>query len=463
VFALSFLPSLALFLLSAAPPERLRGEGSDRRPTPLGKALAVALRQEAQAEVSLIPGSVLRADADPADPTSIPRSVPPEPCVVGRATGSAIARALAASASRAGPYLQTSGLLFDEGDLDAGDVRVGRFPLEAARSYRVACAGPLAGPLGLDPDAAPVPDLRTLAVRRLRVPPPPPFPPPPAAAPIERRLLGSGTRLGIERLLFPTALPSGFPENDRVPLTLFRPARGNGAGVLILPIWKGRDARIEEMMARRLAEEGFLAATMPLAFQYERAAPGVPSGDWTLSADVPRTRAALLQSVEDARRAGDLLLAEGIAPERLAVLGASMGGHVASAVYSVDERFRAGAFLLAGGDVAGSIWRASRETAGIKAALVRAGVTREALEESFRPFDPATYATAARREGVFLVGALHDPVIPPENVEILWSAYGEPRLLWISADHYSGILFLPSLLGEVAEHFRRVLDLPPRR
>src|SRR5262249_51380444 len=146
---------------------------------------------------------------------------------------------------------------------------------------------------------------------------------------------------------------------------LFHPADWNRAGVLVLPIWKGSDDRIEETIARRLAAEGFLAAVMPVAYQLERTPPGVRSGDWTISADLARTRAALRQSLEDARRAGDLLLAEGVAPERLAVMGVSLGGHVASAVYSVDERFRAGAFLLAGGDVAGSIWKGSRETAGI--------------------------------------------------------------------------------------------------
>jgi dienelactone hydrolase len=443
----------AILLLLA--PQVLRGEGSDRVPTPLGKALAVALRREARADVALLPGRLVPREADPAEPDSL-AAIPPEPCVVGDATGAAISRLLEASRAGAGPYLQTSGLLLDD-----SEISVGRFPLEDSRVYSVACTASLAGKLGFQSPALPLRDLRAIAGRQLHAPPPLPPPLPPLTEPIERRRIASGSRLAIERLVFSTPRPSGVPENDSVPLTLYRPNRGNGAAVLVLPIWKGKGDAIEDMIARRLAEEGFLAAVMPVAYQFERAPPGVRSGEWTLSADLPRTRAALAQSVEDARRAADLLLREGTT--KLAVLGASLGGHVASAVYSTDPRFGAGAFLLAGGDVAGSIWRASRETAEIKAALEGAGVTREALVETLRPLDPATYATAARRDGAFLVGALSDQVVPPESVEALWSAYGEPRLRWIPADHYSGILFLPSLLGDAAEHFRRVLELRPDR
>ncbi len=443
----------AILLLLA--PQILRGESSDRVPTPLGKALAVALRREARAEIALILGNLLAGDADPSRPNSL-AGIPPEPCVAGDATGEAISRVLEASRSRAGPYLQTAGLLHE-----GPEISVGRFPLEDSRTYSVACTASLAKALGLDRGALPLPDLRALALRRLHAAPPPPPPLPPAPEPIERTRIASGAQLSVERLVFPSPTPSGVPENDRVPLTLYRPNRGNGAAVLVLPIWKGRDDILEEIIARRLAQEGFLAAVMPLAYQFERAPPGIRSGDWTLSADLPRTRFALSQSVEDARRAADLLLRERAG--RLAVLGVSLGGHVASAVYSTDERFGAGAFLLAGGDVAETIWLASRETAQIKAALERAGVTREALGETLRTLDPATYASPARRDGAFLVGALADRIVPPDSVEALWSAYGEPRLRWIHANHYSGVLFLPSLLGEVSEHFRGVLDLPPGR
>ncbi|MGH7149733.1 MAG: dienelactone hydrolase family protein, partial [Planctomycetota bacterium] len=407
------MPRAALLLLLLSP-ERLRGEGSERVPTPLGKALAVALRREARADVALIPGSLLTRDADPSQPDSLAGAIPAEPCVVGDATGAAISRALEASRSRTGPYLQTAGLLLDD-----SEVSVGRFPVEDSRLYSVACTATLAEVLGLRRGAVSLPDLRALAARSLQAAPAPPRPLPAALGLLERRTLASGARLRVERLVFPTPSPSGVPENDRVPLTLYRPDRGNGAAVLVLPIWKGKDDLLEETIARRIAEEGFLAAVMPLAYQFERAPAGVRSGDWTLSADLPRTRSALSQSVEDARRAADLLLREGAT--RIAVLGVSLGGHVASAVYSTDERFGAGAFLLAGGDVAETIWRASRETAGIKAALERAGVTREALGETLRPLDPATYATPARREGAFLVGALYDRIVPPESVEALWS------------------------------------------
>ncbi|HKB17027.1 MAG TPA: hypothetical protein VKF62_13255, partial [Planctomycetota bacterium] len=90
----------AILLLLA--PELLRGEGSERVPTPLGKALASALRREARAEVALLPGNRLPRDADPSEPDSL-AAIPPEPCVVGDATGAAVSRALEASRSGAGP------------------------------------------------------------------------------------------------------------------------------------------------------------------------------------------------------------------------------------------------------------------------------------------------------------------------------------------------------------------------
>lgn len=192
-------------------------------------------------------------------------------------------------------------------------------------------------------------------------------------------------------------------------LTVFRPARPNGAAVLIAP--GGGYSRLvldNEAFetARRLAEAGVTAFVL----RYR-----LPGDGWADRADAP---------LQDAQRAIRLIRANaaryGVAPSRVAVMGFSAGGHVAASLSTrhaarVYSRVDAADAQEARPDLAALIYpvidmslpaahRGSREQ------LLGPAPTpeREAAYSAHRLVDKATSPT-------FLVHALDDAVVAPAN------------------------------------------------
>jgi dienelactone hydrolase len=246
--------------------------------------------------------------------------------------------------------------------------------------------------------------------------------------------------------------PSGFATNDRIRGVFYRPAAPKGA-VIALPAWKESNLAGQGLLALALAKEGYAVLVMPLPYQVDRALEGRGSGEWTFSADLARTRAAFLQGAADVARASLWLEEQGFAARHQAVMGVSLGGHVAALAYGAyPERFGAGVFLLAGGDVSTALLTENRTTGRIRRALLERGVTSEEAVPLMRVVDDATWATPARGAGVLVVGAEEDDVVPPANVRALAAAYGNARLEWLEGDHYGILRQLPKTIAWVVDH-----------
>jgi dienelactone hydrolase len=214
-------------------------------------------------------------------------------------------------------------------------------------------------------------------------------------------------------------------ENNTVHAHLFEPGAVTGTAVIVLPIWKGRGLDLEFMVAQRLATRGITALVLELPYQFQRAPEGHRSGDMTVSSDLERTRSAVVQAVKDVKRAAQWLAeARGADPKRMGIMGTSLGGHIAALVWATDRSFRAGATVLAGGNIHELFWNGSNETKEIKAELEARGVTLQDLAALMRPFDAKTWATAERGKGLLMIGASDDPVVPLANVRARGDAVG---------------------------------------
>jgi dienelactone hydrolase len=252
---------------------------------------------------------------------------------------------------------------------------------------------------------------------------------------------------------FRSPRPSGFEFNDTVRGVYYRPKTAKGA-LIALPAWKESNLVGQGLLATRLAADGFAVLVMPLPYQVDRAAPGVGSGAWTLSADLARTRAAFVQGAADVARAARWLAEEdGFGAAKVGVMGVSLGGHVAALAYGAHpQHLAAGCFLLAGGGFETALLEPNRTTGRMRERLLARGVTPEEARSLVEAIDGVTWAKPERRAGVLLVGADKDDVVPPRNVKALAAAYGDARLEWIPGDHYAILLHLGKTLDWVVEH-----------
>lgn len=261
------------------------------------------------------------------------------------------------------------------------------------------------------------------------------------------------------KVTFPSPVETKTAENNTVHAHLFRPKKNaTGAGVVILPIWKGRGLDLEFMVAGRLAKEGIAALVMELPYQFDRAPEGHRSGDMTVSSDLERTREAFVQGVKDVKRCAQWLVeTEKCDVKRLGIMGTSLGGHFAALVWATDHEFKAGATVLAGGNIHELFWNGSSETKEIKAELQARGMKVEELAKMLKPYDPITWAGPERKGGLLMIAAKDDTVVPIDNVRALRDAFDRPRLIVYPGTHYTVGLRIADILDDLAGHFSKEL------
>ena len=179
---------------------------------------------------------------------------------------------------------------------------------------------------------------------------------------------------------------------------------------------------------------------------------------------------ALLESPLDARRTVDIMLSRPeINPKEVNMLGTSLGGIIAATAAGNDPRINKVALLLAGGDLLGIIYNASRETKKICDALEKASPEdSKFLESVLNKIDPLSNTKElqklAKRNHLMMINASNDQVIPPVYSQKLVKACGLAgrNIVLPGQGHYTAIASLPKLLDRFVKFF--VDDtVPPRQ
>lgn len=268
---------------------------------------------------------------------------------------------------------------------------------------------------------------------------------------------------------FPSALVSGIPENDTVPLRILMPANASGPVpvVLVTHYWGASDLRAERALGEDLVARGVAAAILTLPYHLSRTPPGKRSGELAIQPDPAKIRETLTQAVLDVRRSMDFLDSRAEftkAPRGLA--GTSLGALVTALGYAVEPRVTHAAFILGGVDFAGILWSSSRIQSQ-RGELKRRGLTETKLRAELEPVEPLTYLPRETPGTTFLISAKYDTVVPRRNSEALARALGDPLRLGIDTGHYGGIFVQRRVLREVARFFGNEMSgeayVPPRR
>ena len=268
---------------------------------------------------------------------------------------------------------------------------------------------------------------------------------------------------------FPSALVSGIPENDTVPLRILMPPNATGPVpvVLVTHYWGASDLRAERALAEDLVGHGVAAAILTLPYHLSRTPPGRRSGELAIVPNAPNIRETLTQAVLDVRRSMDFLDSRPEftkAPRGLA--GTSLGALVTALSYAVEPRVTHAALILGGVDFAGIIWNSSR-TIPQRDRLRGGGTTLAKLREELAPVEPLTYLPREAPGTTFVISAKYDTVVPGANSGALVKALGEPLRLRIDTGHYGGIFVQRRVLREVGRFFGEEMMgrayVPPKR
>ena len=263
-----------------------------------------------------------------------------------------------------------------------------------------------------------------------------------------------GTFLGkvrVSKVLFPSPVATPHELNNTVHCEYFSPiGEGQRPGVIVLHILGG-DFELSRVICRTLATSGTGALFVKMPYYGPRR--DRESGREMVSEDPQQTVEGMTQAVLDIRRAAAWLHSrDEIDPDRLGIVGISLGGIVSSLTAALEPRFSRVCLVLAGGDF-GRVAFESAELAKLRRDWDAKGITIDDVRETLKPIDPITYAHRLQNRKVLMMNAKTDKVIPRACTEALWEKIGKPEIIWWDAGHYSAVLYLPSGLGRMAVFF----------
>jgi dienelactone hydrolase len=271
----------------------------------------------------------------------------------------------------------------------------------------------------------------------------------------------------VYRLSYPSPVSTAVEQNNTIPAELYlprdlRPGTARRPAVICLHILDGNEELVQ-VSCLALAARGIPALWFNLPYYGPR---GPAAGRHSLAADPVLFADAIAQAVADVRRTVDVLASRPeIDPQRIGVMGISLGGILAGTAAEQDTRIARAALILAGGDLLPVLYHAS-ETREI-GALIRhlPPERRTQVEQMIQAADPLRHADQLRGRAlagkVLMVNATEDQVIPRACTEKLAAALGiADRVVWLQGfNHYTAIAALPRTMQRTVDFFAR--DLPP--
>lgn len=258
------------------------------------------------------------------------------------------------------------------------------------------------------------------------------------------------------RVEFPSPISTDYPANDTVYCWWLVPRErvGRVPAVILLHSLGIRRPELEMGLATELVRSGMAVLLLTLPYHMGRTPPGTGSGDMILAGDVTLLRSAVIQATLDTRRAVDWLMRQPeVDPERIALVGVSLGALLGASVLAVEERLHSAVLILGGVDLAHILWH-SVLGVGTRIRLRAQGYTLERLRQELAEVEPLHRLTPELGTKTFVIGARFDIVVPTEDTEKLVRALGNPKVFWLNTGHFGGGLVQRPLFRVVRRYLQ---------
>lgn len=252
---------------------------------------------------------------------------------------------------------------------------------------------------------------------------------------------------------FPSAVKSPHDCNNIVYAELFMPtSSGPHPAMLVLDILDGKGL-VSRGEAMWLATHDIAALAMVMPYYGPRRP---TEGKFRLlSTDVELSKANVRQTVLDARLAIAFLAGvEGVDPERLGILGTSLGSFMGSLTAAAEPRLSIVCLLLGGGGLVDAFYAHPKATAVVT--LLRFfGNSKDDMKRWLAVVDPLTFADRLKEKRLLLVAASRDDVVPPSAMTRLWEATDKPPIVWVDTTHVGSALYVFPIMQAVIDHVQQ--------
>jgi predicted esterase len=256
-----------------------------------------------------------------------------------------------------------------------------------------------------------------------------------------------------DEVSFPSDKHNRYQEDDIARAEYYRPTSGERFPLVMLIHGLGvvddRDVVPCRLLARDMVRKGIAAMVFKLIPTGEDGQSGVTRIDnWLELCQTVTINIRQIMNWAEERPELDA--------SRIAILGISMGSNSAVAAMAVDHRVKAGIFIIAGGNMELAIWQSRSALAQVShqctrgkcheiyshypqylADVAEKGVGNVTPARDCFLFDSLTFAPQLRDRPLLMINADNDDFIPRESTMQLWHALGEPRLVWLPAQHTS--------------------------
>ncbi|MFG0262792.1 MAG: dienelactone hydrolase family protein [Novipirellula sp. JB048] len=258
---------------------------------------------------------------------------------------------------------------------------------------------------------------------------------------------------------FPSPVVSGDSRNDRVTMEWYL-ARDAANRAATRPAVVVVHESGSKMVAGRVFARGFQSCGLH-AFLIHLPYYGQRRGEHQ-AADRRRVVEAMRQAVADVRRARDAVAAlPYVEQDKVSLQGTSLGGFVSATSAGLDSGhdhcgYDKVIILLAGGNLMDVIQSGKRDAARFRAQLEHAGLSLAEIQTQLEQVEPLRVAHRLNPEKTWLYSADYDQVVDIKNALELADGIGLSlnHHIRMIADHYSGIVYLPFVLPQMAQHIR---------
>lgn len=257
---------------------------------------------------------------------------------------------------------------------------------------------------------------------------------------------------------FPSPVDSGDARNDRVSMEWYQ-ARDAYQKLVTAPMVvvvheSGSGMTVGRLFARGLQIQGLHACLIHLPFYGERrTGKGRPDGGDVVS--------MMRQAVADVRRARDAVaVLPMVDKSRISLQGTSLGGFVSATSGALDDGYDNVFLMLAGGELYDLIQNGKKDAAKVRERLEQAGLSGEKLRELTLTIEPTRVAHRFDPNRTWLYSGTFDTVVPMKNALALANAakLSKSHHIQMSANHYTGIVYLPFILTHIAREAHKVSE-----